>query len=118
MLDDSAVSSFRPRAFTSSLVLGKVREYDSEFQGPEHAKFLCERPGRYIPKTRLFRPRKLTLLDRTQALQDLAAMLSDRLETLRVDLAGEHSIRINVQWYIYSRWIYDVPCVAEIVNYR
>ena len=39
--------------------------------------------------------RRLTLLDSAEALKDLAVLRSNRLETLRGDRAGQHSIRIN-----------------------
>ncbi len=41
--------------------------------------------------------RRLTLLDSAETLGDLAALPSSRLEVLRGDRAGQHSIRINAQ---------------------
>ncbi len=58
------------------------------------------------------------MLDSADALQDLAALPSNRLEALRVDRAGQHSIRINSQWRICFRWATDGPCDVEIVDYH
>ena len=52
--------------------------------------------------------RRLTLLDAAETLRDLAALPSNRLEVLRGDRAGQHSIRINMQWRhllsLVGRW--------------
>ena len=62
--------------------------------------------------------RRLTLLDNAETLGDLAALPSNRLETLRGDRAGQYSIRINAQWRICFRWTDDGPCEVEIVDYH
>ena len=62
--------------------------------------------------------RRLTLLDSAEALGDLAALPSNRLEALRGDRVGQHSIRINLQWRICFRWEDDGPCDVEIVDYH
>ena len=62
--------------------------------------------------------RRLTLLDAAGTLQDLAALRSNRLEVLRGDRAGQHSIRINRQWRICFRWTDDGPVDVEIVDYH
>lgn len=62
--------------------------------------------------------RRLTLLDSAETLRDLAALPSNRLETLRGDRAGQHSIRINRQWCICFRWTGEGPCDVEIVDYH
>ena len=62
--------------------------------------------------------RRLTLLDNAEALQDLAALPSNRLESLRGGRAGQYSIRINAQWRICFRWTDDGPCDVEIVDYH
>ena len=51
-------------------------------------------------------------------LVDIAALPSNRLETLRGDRAGQHSIRINVRWRVCFRWTEDKPCAVEIVDYH
>lgn len=62
--------------------------------------------------------RRLTLLDSAETLRDLAALPSNRLETLRGDRSGQHSIRINRQWRICFRWTNDGPSDVEIVDYH
>ncbi len=44
------------------------------------------------------------MLNATRTLQDLRSPPGNRLETLRGDLAGFHSIRINDQWRVVFRW--------------
>ena len=60
--------------------------------------------------------RRLTLLDSAEALRDLAGLPSSRLDALRGDRAGRHSIRINTQWRICFRWTDEGPCDVEIVD--
>ena len=62
--------------------------------------------------------RRLTLLDSAETLEDLAALPSNRLETLRGKREGKRSIRINAQWRICFRWTDDGPCDVEIVDYH
>ena len=62
--------------------------------------------------------RKLRMLDAATRLDDLRVPPGTRLERLRGDRSGQHSIRINDQWRICFRWhggdAYDV----EIVDYH
>ena len=62
--------------------------------------------------------RRLVLLDSAETLRDLAALPSNRLELLQGVRAGQHSMRINVQWRICFRWTDDGPCDVEIVDYH
>ena len=48
----------------------------------------------------------------------MAALPSNRLEALRGDRAGYHSIRINPQWRLCFRWEADGPYDGEIVDYH
>ena len=48
--------------------------------------------------------RKLRLLDATTRLDSLRVPPGNRLEALKGDRAGRHSIRINDQWRICFRW--------------
>ena len=48
--------------------------------------------------------RKLVVLDAAEALDDLRSPPGNRLEKLKGDRAGQHSIRINDQWRICFRW--------------
>ena len=62
--------------------------------------------------------RRLTLLANAETLRDLAALPSNRLEALRGDRAGQHSIRINAQWRICFRWTDEGAFDVEIVDYH
>ena len=62
--------------------------------------------------------RRLVLLDSAETLGDLVALPSNRLEALRGDRAGQHSIRINAQWRVCFRWTDDGPHDVEIVDYH
>lgn len=44
--------------------------------------------------------RKLMMIDSASSLADLRVPPSNRLEALRGDRAGQHSIRINDQWRV------------------
>ena len=48
--------------------------------------------------------RRLRVLDAATSLGDLAALNSNRLEVLKGDRKGQHSIRINDQWRICFVW--------------
>jgi toxin HigB-1 len=62
--------------------------------------------------------RKLVQLNNAAALGDLAAPPGNRLEALKGDLAGKHSIRINDQWRIIFRWSETGPEEVEIADYH
>ncbi len=62
--------------------------------------------------------RKLRLLDTAQSLVDLRVPPGNRLEALRADRDGQHSIRINDQWRICFVWTAGGPRDVEIVDYH
>jgi len=62
--------------------------------------------------------RKLVQLNNAAVIGDLAAPPGNRLEALRGDLAGKHSMRINDQWRIVFRWTDEGPEQVEIVDYH
>ena len=62
--------------------------------------------------------RKLIQMNQAHALFDLAVPPGNRLEALRGDLAGFHSIRINDQWRIVFRWTDSGPEQVAIVDYH
>jgi proteic killer suppression protein len=57
-------------------------------------------------------------VEHAQSLSDLAAPPGNRLEALKGDRAGMHSIRINDQWRVVFRWREDGPAEVEIVDYH
>lgn len=62
--------------------------------------------------------RKLIQMNRASQLSDLAVPPGNRLEALKGDLAGLHSIRINQQWRIVFRWTKQGPSEVRIVDYH
>jgi proteic killer suppression protein len=62
--------------------------------------------------------RKLIYLDDAADLQDLLAPPGNRLEKLKGNRAGQHSIRINDQWRICFEWVRDSAKNVEIVDYH
>ena len=62
--------------------------------------------------------RKLTMLDSAADLKDLLAPPGNRLEKLKGDHAGQHSIRINDQWRLCFIWRADGPHEVEITDYH
>jgi toxin HigB-1 len=62
--------------------------------------------------------RKLVQVNNAVVLNDLAAPPGNRLEPLKGDLAGKHSIRINDQWRIVFRWADTGPEDVEIIDYH
>lgn len=62
--------------------------------------------------------RKLRILNQARVLSDLAVPPGNRLEPLKGNRAGQHSIRINDQWRICFRWLDGGPGDVEIVDYH
>lgn len=71
--------------------------------------------------TRAFR-KKVGYLNQAITQQDIRAMKSLRLEKLKGDREGQHSIRLNVKWRLILRFEEDAhgPLIAivEIVDYH
>jgi proteic killer suppression protein len=62
--------------------------------------------------------RKLEMLNAASRLDDLLFPPGNRLEALRGDLAGHHSIRINDQWRIVFRWADGHAHDVRIMDYH
>lgn len=62
--------------------------------------------------------RKLIQMNQAGKLSDLSIPPGNRLEALKGDLAGYHSIRINSQWRIVFRWTEDGPSDVAICDYH
>jgi proteic killer suppression protein len=92
-------------------VIRSFKDADAEalFQDELVPRFRSiERPAR----------RKLLYLSRARVLQDLRVPPGNRLEALRGDRKGQHSIRINERWRICFRWQEDGVHDVEIVDYH
>ena len=62
--------------------------------------------------------RKLRLLHAAVALDDLKVPPGNRLEALRGDRAGQHSIRVNARWRVCFVWTPRGSEQVEIVDYH
>jgi proteic killer suppression protein len=62
--------------------------------------------------------RKLRQLEIASRLEDLRIPPGNRLEALRGDRAGQHSIRINDQFRVCFVWADAGPEAVEIVDYH
>ena len=62
--------------------------------------------------------RKLFMLDNADELVDLRTPPGNRLEALKGDRAGQHSIRINDQFRICFRWVEGAAEDVEISDYH
>lgn len=63
---------------------------------------------------------RLGNIEAAMSVQDLRAVPGNRLEALKGDRAGQHSIRINDQWRICFVWNSQERCAeqVEIVDYH
>jgi len=73
---------------------------------------------RFPPAIRGAALRKLDVLNGAAELGDLRSPPGNRLEALRGDLAGLHSIRVNDQWRIVFRWADGDAHDVRIVDYH
>lgn len=62
--------------------------------------------------------RKLLYLHQARRLDDLRVPPGNRLEALKGDRRGQHSIRINDQWRICFQWKEGDAFDVEIVDYH
>ncbi len=62
--------------------------------------------------------KKLAILNAALELNNLNVPPGNRLEALKRDRKGQHSIRINDQWPICFRWTEGGPDNVEIVDYH
>lgn len=62
--------------------------------------------------------RKLDMLDYAAVLQDLERPSANRLEALKGDRKGYHSIRVNDRWRVVFRWTPSGPVDVDVVDYH
>ena len=77
--------------------------------------------GERVPQFEPFRrqaEKRLRLLEAATTLGDLAALPGNRLEALRGDRRGQHSIRINNQYRICFRWEDGHADQVEVTDYH
>ena len=62
--------------------------------------------------------RKLEQLDWSAIFEDLRVPPGNKLEALKGDRKGQHSIRINDEWRVCFIWSIDSAAEVEIVDYH
>lgn len=62
--------------------------------------------------------RKLAMLDAAETLDDLRSPPANRLERLKGDRKGQHSIRVNDRFRVCFRWTKLGPEDVEVVDYH
>lgn len=87
----------------------KCKKTQAMFEGLKIAKF------KNFEKVAL---RKLDMLDAAVVLRDLASPPGNKLEALKKDRKGQHSIRINDQFRICFNWTKNGPTNVEITDYH
>ena len=80
--------------------------------------FAREPVRRYPAELRRAMLRELVAVDAAEALDDLRVPPGNRLEPLRGDRRGQHSIRINDQWRVCFVWADGDAHQVEIVDYH
>ena len=81
--------------------------------------------GRPTGRTRAFHAdllrlarRKLDVLDAAHRLDDLRSPPGNRLEALKGDRKGFHSVRVTGQWRLVFRWTPSGPDRVSLVDYH
>lgn len=77
-----------------------------------------EKPKELPPSILKTAHRKLTQINSASVLDDLRVPPGNRLEPLKGDREGQHSIRINDQWRICFIWNNGNTDDVEIVDYH
>lgn len=62
--------------------------------------------------------RKLTIIAASTSLADLRIPPANRLEALRGNRRGQHSIRVNRQWRLVFRWQDGAAFDIELTDYH
>lgn len=89
------------------------------FRCKETEKIYHEQVSRKLPQEiQQVALRKLTVLSAAKDLDDLRIPPGNRLEVLKGDRAGQHSIRINNRWRICFVWRAHEAHDVEIVDYH
>jgi proteic killer suppression protein len=98
-------------AFYADEVIKSFRSADTE------RLFRRERVRRFEAIERSAQ-RKLEMLNAAKELRDLAAVQGNRLEKLRGEREGQHSIRINDRWRVCFVWQDGDASDVEIADYH
>lgn len=89
------------------------------FKCKEAEKIYQGRYSKRIPRDiQRLAARKLEMLAAASELRSLRVPPSNRLEKLKGDRAGQHSVRINDQWRVCFTWKVGDAYDVEIVDYH
>lgn len=102
--------------YTNSVSIAQVIVSFADSQ--TEALFRRERVKRIDPRIQRVALRKLVLLNNAASLDDLRVPPGNRLEALKGDRAGQHSIRINDQWRVVFKWEDGHAHEVEIIDYH
>jgi toxin HigB-1 len=112
--------SSRYESIAISISMGYVLLMIRSFKGKLAEPILQDRmaPKGFPANLAKIARRKLIMVDSAAFLEALNSPPGNRLERLKGDLAGKHSIRINDQWRIVFRWTDAGPEDVEIIDYH
>jgi proteic killer suppression protein len=85
---------------------------------PTEKLWLGRRPSELPPSIHKTALRKLTQLEASLTLNELRFPPGNRLEALKGDRAGQHSIRVNDQYRVCFRWDGQNAHDVEITDYH
>ncbi|MGH8019963.1 MAG: type II toxin-antitoxin system RelE/ParE family toxin [Opitutaceae bacterium] len=89
------------------------------FRGAAAESIFLDLPQRRLhPDVARIARRKLVQIDLAVTINDLRVPPANRLEALKGDRKGQHSIRINARWRICFRWTGSDAIDVEIVDYH
>lgn len=89
------------------------------FSDRETQRIFGRQPSRKLPSDiQQAALRKLRMLNRSASLNDLRVPPANRLEKLKGNRSGQHSIRINSRWRICFEWQDGDAHNVEIVDYH
>ena len=88
------------------------------FRDPDTERLYRRQRVRRFESVERIALRKLAMLDAAVELRDLASPPGNRLEALRGDRQGQHSIRINDQWRVCFVWKNGDANDVEISDYH
>ncbi|NNM71874.1 type II toxin-antitoxin system RelE/ParE family toxin [Enterovirga aerilata] len=88
------------------------------FRGAAEEIWAGRRSRRLPPEIQDTALRKLRLINNAARLDDLKVPPGNRLEALKGDRVGQHSIRINGQWRVCFVWKEGHAHDVEIVDYH
>ncbi len=95
--------------------MGMIRSFrNAETERIWHGEFSRKLP----PDIQASALRKLRMMNNAKVLRDLAVPPNNRLEALKGERKGQHSIRINDQWRICFSWREGHAYGVAIVDYH